>query len=136
MQAEQAYAMAAGRTERLLLYAGFLKPSAGRPGREVQGLDTSLEPLEQARILAAGLSEPARRVLTALNTFGAGLTPDYYAVVTGLPAESASGASLADAGRELIDAGLVTRMDPGYPGAMAGSGASAVNIAYHHSGCR
>lgn len=111
LQLDQAYRLANGQTQRLLQYAAFLKSTAGRPGHFPH---TSLTPADIASILAAALSEPARRVLVALASFSADLAPDCFAPVTGLPENPATGPALSQAGHELLTARLVTESTAGY----------------------
>ena len=111
LQLDQAYRLSGGQTQRLLQYAAFLKSTAGRPGHLPH---TSLTPASIASILAAALSEPARRVLVALATFSADLAPDCFAAVTGLPENPAAGPALSQAGHELLTARLVTESTAGY----------------------
>ena len=80
-QAEQAWDLAAGQVQRLLLYAAFLRSTEWWPGHRPL---PELTVAEVATVLAGGLSEPARQVLVALATFGVGLPPDLFAAVTGL----------------------------------------------------
>jgi hypothetical protein len=97
VQWEEACRLAGGNVQRLMEHAAFLKRTATRPGPA----STQPVPLaEQIAVLVAGLSEPARRVLIALFTFGVPLAPELFGAVTGLP--SASGAA-----GELVAAGLV-----------------------------
>jgi len=56
---------------------------------------------QQVAILVAGLSEPARRVLIALSTFGLALDPSVFSAVTGLP-------EAAHSVGELLSAGLIS----------------------------
>src|SRR5262249_34319594 len=80
-QAEHACDLAAGQVQRLLLYAAFLRSTEWWPGhRPLPELTVD----EVATVLAGGLSGPARQVLIALATFGAGVPPDLFAAVAGL----------------------------------------------------
>jgi hypothetical protein len=108
VQAAVAYGMAEGQVQRLLQYAAFLTFSQSRSGQDPLSV---VPPPEQARVLASGLSEPARRVLVALATFGEELCPEHFAAVTGLAEQPATGPGLAEAGAELLAAALVTRAD-------------------------
>lgn len=107
LQIAEAYRLAAGQTYRLLQYAAFIRTAQAT--RDSPDSLSLVPPQEQAQILAAGLSEPARSVMVALATFGVPLSADYFAPVTGLPPRPAAGPALADAGAELLAAALVTR---------------------------
>lgn len=125
LQVAEAWKMAGGQAQRLLQFAAFLKFSESRPGQDPLSL---VSPPEQAKILASGLSEPARRVLVVLAMFRAELTSEYFAAVTGLPHWPAAGRSLPEAGPELLAAALVTRT-AAFPGAAhAGRGRVAYRI--------
>jgi len=101
-QAGQACDLAAGQVQRLLLYAAFLRSTEWWPGHRPL---PELTVTEVATVLAGGLSEPARRVLVALATFGVGLPPDLFAAVTGLtPQRPGEDLRIAD---ELLAARLV-----------------------------
>ncbi len=102
-QAEQACDLAAGQVQRLLLYAAFLRSTEWWPGHRPL---PELTVAEVATVLAGGLSEPARQVLVALATFGAGVPPDLFAAVAGM-APLRPGGDLAVAA-ELLTARLVT----------------------------
>ena len=102
-QAEQACDLAAGQVQRLLLYAAFLRSTEWWPGHRPL---PELTVAEVATVLAGGLSEPARQVLVALATFGAGVPPDLFAAVAGLR-PLRPGGDLAVAA-ELLTARLVT----------------------------
>jgi hypothetical protein len=104
LRVDAAWELADGQAQRLVQYAAFIRSAQG--GQDPLSV---VPPREQAQILASGLSEPARSVLTALATFRSELTPDYFAAVTGLPAEPVTGPNLAEAGPELLNAGLVVR---------------------------
>ncbi|TQF06186.1 hypothetical protein E6W39_33155 [Kitasatospora acidiphila] len=109
LQFDQAYAMAEGLPQRLLQYAAFIRSSDGwrartseEPFEQPGPTDpATVSPAEQAEILAVALSEPARQVLVALETFGTPLSPHWFAPVTG---------NLQTSGvdRELYDRRLVT----------------------------
>jgi hypothetical protein len=107
LQVAQAYNLAAGRVQRLLQYAAFLQFARNRPGHDPLAVFPARE---QASLLAAGLPEPARRVLAALATFAAQVPPSCFAAVTGLP----EGSDAAEAGPELLAAALVSRAGGGY----------------------
>ena len=102
-QAEQACDLAAGQVQRLLLYAAFLRSTEWWPGHRPL---PELSVAEVATVLAGGLSGPARQVLVALATLGAGVPPDLFAAVTGM-APLRPGGDLAVAA-ELLTARLVT----------------------------
>lgn len=102
-QAEQACDLAAGQVQRLLLYAAFLRSTEWWPGHRPL---PELTVAEVATVLAGGLPEPARQVLVALATFGAGVPPDLFAAVAGM-APLRPGVDLAVAA-ELLTARLVT----------------------------
>jgi hypothetical protein len=102
-QAEQACDLAAGQVQRLLLYAAFLRSTEWWPGHRPL---PELTVAEVATVLAGGLPEPARQVLVALATFGAGVPPDLFAAVAGLR-PLRPGGDLAVAA-ELLTARLVT----------------------------
>jgi len=102
-QAEQACDLAAGQVQRLLLYAAFLRSTEWWPGHRPL---PELTVAEVATVLAGGLSEPARQVLVALATFGAGVPPDLFPAVAGM-APLRPGGDLAVAA-ELLTARLVT----------------------------
>lgn len=117
LQVTEAIRMAGGQAQRLLQYAAFLKYTRSRPGQDPLSL---VFPPEQAKLLASGLSEPARRVLVALRTFGTELAPGLFAAVTGLPTQPPAGPGLADAGPELLAAALVTPASTAHPGPAPG----------------
>jgi hypothetical protein len=123
LQLAAAFHLAGGRVQRLVQYGAFLRLIKNRPGLAPS---SPLSPPEQARLLAAELSEPARRVLVALKTFGTDLAPEFFPVVLGLTAQSAAGAALAAAGPELLAAALVTRVNA----AGAASAADGHRVAY------
>ncbi|MCB5912122.1 ATP-binding protein [Streptomyces pinistramenti] len=109
LQFDHAYRMSGGKPQRLCQYAAFIKGSdewrareAREPYDQPPPVDPAqLSPLHQAEALTVALSEPARRVLVALATFGTPLPAAWFAPVTGEPQD-------ADAGPELHDRRLVT----------------------------
>jgi hypothetical protein len=109
LQFDHVYEMSEGRPRLLLQYASFIKGSdawrampAKGPHDQPPPVDPErLSPRHQAEALAVALTEPARRVLVALATFGAPLADAWLAPVTGDP-------RAADAGAELRDRRLVT----------------------------
>jgi hypothetical protein len=104
LQVDDAWRLAAGQVQHLLQHAAFLERSARRPGPAL----TSPVPLEeQVAFLITGLTEPARRTLIALATFGVPLEPSLFAPVTGLPAAEGSAA-------ELLSAGLISPLGSAY----------------------
>ncbi|MFE2431672.1 hypothetical protein ACFXJ5_33695 [Streptomyces sp. NPDC059373] len=115
LQFDHAYRLAEGRPQRLRLFAEFIKNSdqwrarsTEEPFDQPAPTDPDLvDPRKQAEVLAAAISEQARRVLVALRTTGAPLAPAWFAAVTGDP-------QAAEAGHELYDRRLVTRDDAGY----------------------
>ncbi|HWM38430.1 MAG TPA: hypothetical protein VNS49_15065, partial [Streptomyces sp.] len=78
LQFDHVYEMSEGRPQRLLQYAEFIKGSDAWRAKPAKGphdqpppVDPDrLTPAHQAETLAVALSEPARRVLVALSTFG------------------------------------------------------------------
>ncbi|MFC4497638.1 hypothetical protein ACFPA8_26260 [Streptomyces ovatisporus] len=104
LQFDHVYEMSEGRPQRLLQYAEFIKGSdAWRAGRPAGPHDkpppvdpARLNPRHQAEALAVALSEPARRVLVALATFKAPMSPDWFAPVTGDPQAAGTGPELHD----------------------------------------
>jgi hypothetical protein len=104
LQVEEAWRMADGHVQRLLQHAAFLDRTARRPGATAS-LPVPLQ--QQVAILVAGLSEPARRVLIALSTFGLALHPSVFGAVTGLPEAARS----VD---ELLSAGLISSHGAAY----------------------
>ncbi|MFI1200715.1 hypothetical protein ACH4VR_14910 [Streptomyces sp. NPDC020883] len=108
LQFDHVYEMAEGRPQRLFQYAQFIKGSdqwraraTREPYDQPPPVDPDqLSPQHQAEALAIALSEPARRVMVALATFGAPLAAAWFAPVTGDP-------RAADAGPELHDRRLV-----------------------------
>ncbi|MFJ3903857.1 ATP-binding protein [Streptomyces sp. NPDC090025] len=115
LQFDLAYGMSEGRPQRLLLYARFIKASDDWRDRVDRGPHdrppafdpAELSPRHQAAALAVALSEPARRVLVALATFGTPLAPVWFAPVTGHPGDAGSE-------RELLDRRLVVAVGDGY----------------------
>ncbi|WP_157851647.1 ATP-binding protein [Streptomyces monomycini] len=115
LQFDLAYHMSEGRPQRLLLYARFIKASDDwrdhadkGPHDQPPAFDPAqLSPRHQAAALAVALSEPARRVLVALATFGTPLAPAWFAPVTGLPDDAGSA-------QELLDRRLVVHTGDGY----------------------
>ncbi|WP_158786518.1 ATP-binding protein [Streptomyces sp. NRRL F-5065] len=115
LQFDLAYRMSEGRPQRLLLYARFIKASDDWRDRADRGPHDQppafdplqLSPRHQAAALAVALSEPARRVLVALATFGTPLGPAWFAPVTGHPDD-------AGTERELLDRRLVVHAGDGY----------------------
>ncbi|MFH8569330.1 hypothetical protein [Streptomyces sp. NPDC017993] len=91
LQFDWAYRMAEGRPQRLRLYAEFIKGAdewrdrrTREPHDQPPPVDAEqLSPLRQAEALAVALSEPARRVLVALATFGVPLAASWFVPVTG-----------------------------------------------------
>jgi hypothetical protein len=104
LQVEDAWRLADGQVQRLLQHAAFLERSVRRPGPTPT---SPVPPEEQVTFLVTGLTEPARRVLIALATFGVPLEPSMFAPVTGLPAAESSAA-------ELLSAGLIAPSGPAY----------------------
>jgi hypothetical protein len=110
LQFDHVYDMSEGRPQRLLQYAEFIKRSdawramtAKGPHDQPPPVDPDLlNPSHQAETLAVAVSEPARRVLVALATFGSPLSAEWFAPVTGDPLAASTGA-------ELHDRRLVTR---------------------------
>ncbi|QHC26451.1 ATP-binding protein [Streptomyces sp. GS7] len=110
LQFDHVYRMSEGKPQRLFQYAQFIKGSdrwragaARGPHDQPPPVDPDqLSPQLQAEALAVALSEPARRVLVALTTFGTPLAAAWFAPVTGDP-------QAASAGAELHDRRLVTR---------------------------
>jgi hypothetical protein len=98
LQAEEAWRLADGHVQRLLQHAAFLDRTTRRPGA-TGSLPVPLQ--QQVAILVAGLSEPARRALIALSTFGLALDPAVFSAVTGLP-------EAAHSVGELLSAGLIS----------------------------
>lgn len=104
LQAQEAWRLADGHVQRLLQHAAFLDRAASRPGT-TRSLPVPLR--QQVAILVAGLSEPARRVLIAMSTFGPALDPSVFSAVTGVP-------EAAHAAGELLSAGLVSTYGTAY----------------------
>jgi hypothetical protein len=104
LQADEAWRLADGQVQRLLQHAAFLDRTARRPGA-TGSLPVPLQ--QQVAILVAGLSEPARRVLIALHTFGVALDPSVFSAVTGLQAA-------ANCVGELLSAGLISPYGAAY----------------------
>jgi hypothetical protein len=127
LQVAEACQMAAGQAQRLLQYAAFVRLAGTRPGQDMLSW---VPPPVQAKVLALGLSESARRVLAALATFGTELAPDYFAAMTGLPGQAAAWPGLAEAGAELLDAALVTRAGVAGDGARQSGATSSGSVAY------
>ncbi|TSB25303.1 hypothetical protein [Streptomyces benahoarensis] len=125
LQFDHVYRMSEGRPQRLCRYAAFIKGSdewrariAEEPHDRPPLVDPEqLTPLHQAEALAVALSEPARRVLVALETFATPLPAAWFEPVTG-------GCQDADAGRELCDRRLVVRYGDTYH--LTGDAAEAV----------
>ncbi|MER7024882.1 MULTISPECIES: hypothetical protein [Streptomyces] len=115
LQFDHVCRMAEGRPQRILQYAAFIKGSDAWRARITEEphdrpplVDPErLTPLHQAEALAVALSEPARRVLVALETFGTPLPAAWFAPVTGSPQD-------ANTGRELRDRRLVVRYGDTY----------------------
>ncbi|MGX9229280.1 hypothetical protein ACWV95_29735 [Streptomyces albus] len=115
LQFDHAYRMAEGKPQRLRLYAEFIKGMdewrarpVVEPHDEPPPVDPEqLSPVHQAETLAVALSEPARRVLVALATFGVPLSAAWFAPVTGHEED-------AEAGPELFDQRLATRVGDAY----------------------
>lgn len=98
LQVQRVHELAEGRISRLLVCAAFLRRVAAdaRPHDVVP-----LSPSDQIAVLLSGVSEPARRALAALCSFGP--APDALLdALTGLE-------GTAGAGDELAHAGLATR---------------------------
>ncbi|HLJ98643.1 MAG TPA: hypothetical protein VKU39_01915, partial [Streptosporangiaceae bacterium] len=104
LQVNDACRLAGGQVQRLLQHAAFLERAARRPGPT---RTLPVPPEEQVTFLMTGLTEPARRVLIAMSTFGVPLEPSVFAAVTGLSAAQHSAA-------ELVSAGLVSPCGPAY----------------------
>ncbi|MFE4519704.1 hypothetical protein ACFRMQ_36655 [Kitasatospora sp. NPDC056783] len=127
LQFNQAYRMAEGQPQRLLQYAAFIRNfddwrarSGEAPFDHPGPTDTGqVSPQQQAEILAAALSEPARQVLVALATFQAPLHAAWFAAVTGNPHATASNL-------ELFDRGLVTLHGDGHEHRITADAAVAV----------
>jgi hypothetical protein len=107
LRVTEAYELTAGQPHRLVQYAAFLRAVQAKGG----GPDplSVVPPAEQARMLAAGLSEPARALLVAFATFGPELPARLLLAVTGLPARPAAGPDLDAATTELLITALITR---------------------------
>lgn len=92
---------AVGIPQRLLMYLAFARsvPGASAP--------RSIPPVEQAAMLIAGLTDPARRLLYAMANFGAAVDPACCAALAGWP-------DTADPGAELAAARLVVPRGGGY----------------------
>ncbi|MET9772945.1 hypothetical protein ABZ023_01605 [Streptomyces sp. NPDC006367] len=112
LQFERVLQLSEGMPQRLRMYGKFIKDSdawrtqvkRGSHDRPPPVDSEQLSPLGQAQALAVTLSEPARRALVALATFGTPLTADWLAPVTGT-------AGAPEAVRELRDRRLVTYQD-------------------------
>ncbi|KUO05921.1 ATP-binding protein [Streptomyces caeruleatus] len=117
LQFDHVWDESGGAPQRICQYAQFIKASeqwerrvrgADEPGDDPALVDPALlSPRLQAEALAVALSEPARRVLLALATFGTALPAAWIASVTGYPQDGA-------AASELYDRRLVKRFDGTY----------------------
>ncbi|MGW5016642.1 AAA family ATPase [Streptomyces cacaoi] len=104
LQFEHAYRLSEGRPQRLRLYAEFIKGQDAWRARTVREpheapppVDPALlSPLHQAETLTVALSEPARRVLVALATFGVPLAAVWFPAVTGHQEDTYAGIELHD----------------------------------------
>lgn len=104
LQFDHAYRMAEGKPQRLRQYAEFIKGSdewrarkTEEPHDQPPPVDPAqLSPQQQAEALAVALSEPARRVLIALATFGTPLPAAWFAPVTGFLQDTYAGLELYD----------------------------------------
>lgn len=106
LQFDHVWAESGGAPQRICQYAQFIKGfdqwernvrGAGEPWDEPVPIDPALlSPRRQAEALAVALSEPARRVLLALATFGTALPQAWIAPVTGYPQDGAAASELND----------------------------------------
>lgn len=109
LQFDHVYRQAEGRPQQLRTYAAFIKSADDWQARVTEEpLDRPaspdpavLNPQQQAEVLAASLSEPARRALVALKTLGVPLGLTALAAITGTQ-------YTADIVRELDDRRLAT----------------------------
>lgn len=106
LQFDHVWDESGGAPQRICQYAQFIKGS-DQWERRVRGTDEPrdepapvdpalLSPRRQAEALAVALSEPARRVLLALATFGTALPAAWIAPVTGYPQDGAAASELHD----------------------------------------
>ncbi|MEV0375392.1 hypothetical protein AB0I10_37465 [Streptomyces sp. NPDC050636] len=117
LQFDHVWHESGGAPQRICQYALFIKRSdqwerrargADEPRDEPAPVDPAqLSPRRQAEALAVALSEPARRVLLALATFGTALPAAWIASVTGDPQDGT-------AASELYDRRLVKHFDGTY----------------------
>lgn len=106
LQFDHVWEESGGSPQRICQYAQFIKGSdqwerrvrgADEPRDEPVPVDPALlDPRRQAEVLAVALSEPARRVLLALATFGTALPAAWIAPVTGHPQDGAAASELYD----------------------------------------
>ncbi|MHB6912465.1 hypothetical protein [Streptomyces sp. DB-54] len=106
LQFDHVWDKSGGAPQRICQYAQFIKSSdqwerrirgADEPRDEPDPVDPALlSPRRQAEALAVALSEPARRVLLALATFGTALPAAWIAPVTGYPQDGAAASELHD----------------------------------------
>lgn len=106
LQFDHVWAESGGAPQRICQYAQFIKGfdqwerrvrGDGEPWDEPAPIDPALlSPRHQAEALAVALSEPARRVLLALATFGTALPAAWIAPVTGYPQDGATVSELDD----------------------------------------
>ncbi|KUL37773.1 hypothetical protein ADL22_20505 [Streptomyces sp. NRRL F-4489] len=106
LQFDHVWRESGGEPQRICQYAQFIKGidqwerrvrEDGEPPDEPAPVDPALlSPRRQAEALAVALSEPARRALLALATFGTALPAAWIAPVTGYPQDGAAVAELHD----------------------------------------
>ncbi|MET9833701.1 hypothetical protein ABZ078_31365 [Streptomyces sp. NPDC006385] len=106
LQFDHVWDESGGAPQRICQYARFIKASA-QWERRARGADeprdepppvdpAQLSPRRQAEALAVDLSEPARRALVALATFGTALPAAWIASVTGDPQDGTAASELHD----------------------------------------
>lgn len=104
LQFDHVWDESGGAPQRICQYARFIKGSA-QWERRARGADeprdepapvdpAQLSPRRQAEALAVALSEPVRRVLVALATFGTALPAAWIASVTGDPQDGTAASEL------------------------------------------
>ncbi|MFF4520295.1 hypothetical protein [Streptomyces bluensis] len=106
LQFDHVWDESGGSPQRICQYAQFIKASeqwerrargADEPRDDPAPVDPALlSPRRQAEALAVALSEPARRVLIALATFGTALPAAWIAPVTGDPQDGTAASELHD----------------------------------------
>ncbi|MDQ0780111.1 hypothetical protein QF026_008577 [Streptomyces aurantiacus] len=106
LQFDHVWDQSGGAPQRICQYAQFIKGfdqwerrvrGADEPRDEPAPVDPALlSPRRQAEALAVALSEPARRVLLALATFGTALPAAWIAPVTGYPQDGTAASELHD----------------------------------------